>query len=580
MLVGVFLDGLYILNLHKGGIIIFIVSALGLGWWGTSKSQLVDQRGVLSRLPLALSFGVLIVTQLSFVLILVGRIWNPIKSYGGLLIPIIGLLALVDWILKVSFVNMRSSLILFFVLLIAILLVRLAFVKGIILPPYDDSPRHYMIVQDLLASGNSNIEFYSIDTITNRYYHFGFHSLTAWMSNVSGMKVEDSIAILGQLFLVILPCSVFLFVFTATQDTTAGLVAMSLSAFAWRMPAFASNWGKYPAIAGLSLFPALIAIWILYWRMPDKRTLTTAILAILTTSLVLIHTRLVVCLIMVLISFLIVQKIPYTKNMQYWKTWLLSFLAILAFIPFGNYFMEFYENGYYLALFLVILLLPFAFYRNFRLSLSVVLFIVGVWGASRISIPFEKYNVAILDQPFIEILLCIPTSVLGGAGFAGLLNRFQLSALRWIANLTVALAIAFSFLSADSIYPDICCNYIKSSDIEAIEWLKKNTPQDAVVWITAFKSRNYMISTDAGAWIRALTGRNVNKLDFDFEWSSHNSFESICRPDYKEVYIYKGNGFYSFTDKILADKSWLKPVFASGETKIYKVVVPCTSTIP
>lgn len=572
---GILLNGFYVLRLYKEGVIIFFASALGLGGWGIRIFKVDDQRCIIPKLSLALSFGCVLLVLLTFTIVLAGRIWYPILEYCSQLIPVIGLVALADWIRRDKLLKIRLDLIFFCLFFIVTLLMRLAFLKGIVLPPYDDSPEHYIIVKDLLARGAISNAFYSIDAIASRYYHFGFHFLAVWISSASNIDAADSISLLGQLFLVILPISVFTLAYSTTQNNIAGFVAMLFSAFAWQMPAFASNWGKYPAIAGLSLFPAVIGLWVFYWRIPDKKILTIMILIITTAGLVFVHTRLAICLSLVLISFFITRKFFWLADLYYWKALLLALLSIAAFFPIRGYLMVFYGNGHYLALVLVMLLLPFAFYLNPRLSLSIVLFIFGIWVLSQISISFENYGTALLDQPFIEILLCIPISFLSGVGCAGLLKQIQHPSSMWIAILVILCVITFSFLSADSVYPDECCNYVTVSDVEAIQWLNKNTPPNAVIWIAAFKPGRYMIATDAGAWVSALTGRNANKLNYDFVWTSHNSLDKICRPTYGDVYIYKGHGLYSFADEKLTDQNWLTPVFTSGETKVYKLKAPC-----
>jgi hypothetical protein len=572
---GVLLDGIYVLKLYKDGVLIFFATVLGLGGWGMGFFLADYRRALVPKLSLAISFGSMVLVLLTFALVVVARIWSPILKYGSLLVLVIALAALLDWIRRDKSVRGSVDFLFFCLLLALILLVRLAFLRGIILPPYDDSPEHYMIVRDLLTPGETSNAFYSIDTITNHYYHYGFHTLAAWISSISNLDVADSISLLGQLFLTILPISILLLVDGTTHNDVAGFIAMLMSAFAWRMPAFAANWGKYPAIAGLSLFPSVIALWIYYWRMPKRNITITLMLIFTTTGLMFLHTRLAICLSLVLLSFVLARRLLGLLDLSYWKVFLLISLAVAVFLSLRGYLMTFYGNGYDLALILIMLLLPFAFYHSPELTLSTMLFILGIWALSHIDILSHVYGTALLDDPFIEILLCVPLSFLGGVGCAGLLDRLRRPALRWTALFTIVTVIAFSFLSADSVYPDECCNYVKPGDIEAIQWLEKNAPQDATIWIAAFQPKRYLIATDAGAWIYPLTGRNANKLNFDFEWSAPNSLDRVCRPNYKDVYVYEANGSYSFANKILTEQNWLIPVFTSGESIVYKIQVPC-----
>ena len=572
---GVLQDGLFILKFYWAAVLIFFVSVLGFGGWGMRFFEVHEQRSFLLKLSFVLSFGSIVLVWLAFGLVLFDRLGHPMLKYGSLLMLGVGLVAMLDWIRREKYVGRQFELLFICWFLATVLLVRLAYLRGIVLPPYADSPEHYLIVQDFLTSAAEPSAFYSIDTIENRYYHFGFHSVAAWITSASGLDAADSISLLGQLFLVILPISTFALVYSATQNSTAGFVTMLFAAFAWRMPAFAANWGKYPAIAGLSLFPAVVGLWIFCWRRRPVAEISHGMLLVATTGLVLVHTRLVICMLLVLISFFIIRILLSLTDIYVWKVSLLVLLSVAAFLSTREYLMTFYENGYYLALALVLFLLPFAFSLRAELSLSILFFILGASVLSHISITVHEYDLALLDQPFLEILLCIPLSLLGGIGFAGLLNEIQQPAGRRLTFFALLALLLFSFVSADSVYPDPCCNYVRASDLQAIQWLEKNTPGDAVIWIAAFRPNRYRIATDSGVWIHALTGRNVNKLGVDFQWSAPNSIQRICRPNYENVYIYRGTGLHSFEEKKLAEQNWLTAVFTSGESTVYQLNVPC-----
>ena len=572
---GILLDGLYVLNIYKVEILILIVSASGLGWWGIRFFQIEDRRSFVPNLSVSLSFGSFILLLVAFTLVILGQFWQPFLKIFSFLVPIFGLIGLVDWFRRSRYIDWQSGLFAFCFLILITLLTRLAFLRWIILPPYDDSPEHYMIVRDLLTSGKSHTAFYSFDSLINRYYHFGFHSLASWLSSVSSVDATQSIPLLGQLFLVILPCSIFFLIYSATQNITAGLMAMLFSAFAWRMPAFATNWGKYPAIAGLAIFPAVIGLWVLFWLKSEKKSLSVLALLVVTAGLGIVHARLVICFFLVLISFFFARKLFFIVDGHSWTNYTLILLTILVFLPFQEQLTTFYGHGYNLALLLAGILLPFTIHLNRQLVLSIALFIFAIWIISFVPISFEGYNTTLLDQPFIETLLCIPLSILGGLGSASLVDRLKLPVLKGFASFAVVVVVFISFVSADAVYPDACCNYVRTSDLEAMQWLRESTPQNSTVWVAAYKPGTYMISIDGGAWVRALTGRNGNKLKYDFDWPSPVSPAKICRPDYIEVYIYKGSSPYSFTDEILAGQDWLAPVFVAGETKIYKAKLPC-----
>lgn len=146
-----------------------------------------------------------------------------------------------------------------------LLLIRLSFLAHILMPPYSDSPIHYQVILELLGRNQGLVSKISPGYILIRYYHFGFHSLAAWLVSVSGQAPQDVMSLLGQIFLVIWPLSVFALAFTLTGNLPAALLAGALAAIGWAMPAFAVNWGKYPALLSLAVIPAVLS------ALPDWR---------------------------------------------------------------------------------------------------------------------------------------------------------------------------------------------------------------------------------------------------------------------------------------------------------------------
>lgn len=572
---GLLLNGLNVLIVYKWGTFFFFISVIGLGWWGLIYFQIIDRHDLTLKVTTALGLGSLILIGFSFATILLGTLWKPALKYGSVVVLVIGLIATLDWIRRSKATSWQPGFLFVCVFLLFNLPAKMAFLKGIILPPYDDSPEHYLIVRGFLSPIDVSRSFFALHSLPGGYYHLGFHSLAAWISSITNLDPANAIALLGQLFLVIWPFSVFVLVYSMTQSHLAGFAAMSFSAFVWRMPAFASNWGKYPTIAGLALFPAVLGIWFMYRSTSEKKSYKTWILIILSLGLIFVHSRLAICLALATLSLFATRQAKFIRDMNWQKAGLLTIFAIAVFIPFRNYLSLYYDNGYFLALIMVMILLPFGISFHPYLSFGVMLFVVGVWVATRVSIVIGGHNTPLLDPPFVEILLNIPLSILGGVGFAGLLDKVTQISLKRVAVLVIFMMLVFSFSSADIGYPDVCCNYISSYDTQAIQWMDENTSPTASVWIAGFKPRDYMIATDGGAWVHALTGRNVNKIDFEYQWDSPEAFEQICRPAYGDVFVYKGGTRNSFDDEVLDELNWLTSVHTSGLVKIYKVTKPC-----
>ncbi len=570
------LDGYSVLYLHKEAIAVFFVTILGLGNWAAGLWSNGRKYEDHIRLPLALCLGVLVLVLISFSLVLLGHFWPSVLRLGSALVLLLGFAACAHMLWRRA-VSLRSFFV-FCAVLFFLLLIRLAFLKGILLPPYDDSSEHYEIVQSFLSSARNGGSFYSIANLARHYYHFGFQSIAAWLCSITGADAADAIALLGQLFLVVSPVSIFLLACVLTNEIRGGLVAASFTAFAWRMPAFATNWGKYPAGAGLALFPAVVALWVL--ARPAIGRKRAAPLVFLTVALVFIHSRLLVCLGLALVGYLLARQLPIRRPLWFWEAAALAVLTVATGLLFGNSLLVYYGNGYYLALGCVGLLAAFAFFASPRLAISITFFIFAVWVAFRSPTFFESISSTWLDQPFVEMLLYIPLSLLAGVGLVGLPKRLPDPRLERLAILVVMGVVVTGFLSSHVIYPDSCCNYVKRGDLLAFRWLRENTPPDAVVWTAALKSRNYLVGLDAGVWVSAMSGRNVNRLRYDFDWGSPDAPSDICQPYYQAVYIYKGGMPYSFDDVRLEQQEWLRRVFVAGATKIYQVEDPCIRQTP
>jgi hypothetical protein len=570
-------DGWSILILYKEGILVFFITMLGLGSWGFNYFFKPDHRDLFLQTITILSLGSLLLTWVSLVLMLLGRLWIPILTIASILLPLACLIYLlwISWRKRAPSIDRSNipAVIGFGSLFFVYLLVRLAFLKDIILPPYDDSPDHFLIVRDLLNPADPNRSiFHTLSNITENYYHIGFHSIAAWLTSASHMDPAMSMSLLGQVFIFISSLSILYLTFVMTGNLSAGFVAAGFAAVAWKMPGFAANWGKYPAIMGLELLPAWLGLLSFPSSDLKKKSMSIAFPILIVLGLSLIHTRLIICLIIIGISYFFSSHV----NIKRLSTALQLVIVIGATLLIPFLFLKpvlvFYSNNYYLAFGISALLLPFASLKYPQHMISISLSMLGIWFASRVPVFFGLYGTNWLDAPFVEILLYIPFSLVAGLGYSGLWDKLKnYPVMKKLSLIVPAIILISGFSSLKSFYPDDCCNYVTRSDLNAIKWIKEDTEVDSVVWIAGFKPRNYMIGTDAGVWVFALTGRNVNKLPYDFDWNSSSVLTRICQRGYRDVYFYKGAMPFSFGDPNLSTNRLFEAVYRSGSIIIYRI---------
>jgi hypothetical protein len=569
-------DGLFVLARNWEALAVFLITILGLGSGVMRAAGSLGGKALPARILLVLPLGALALTWAALCLTLLGRLWPAIMLSGSRVILILGalLMARDAWLCRIPLGEILRSRRAWMVagLLGLFCLLRLGFIADLLLPPYADSPAHYAIVQDLLSPASAPKAFYSLGSITTHYYHFGFHAVAAWLSLASGLEVPQTIELLGQLFLMIAPLSVAFLAYCATQNPTASLTAGALTAFAWRMPYFAANWGKYPALTGLVLFPALLGLWILHWREVSPPSMTGFVTILASLALAILHTRLIICLFLAGVSFGLFAHLKQSPRLRLREASALAFIPLFALLLMWKPALRvFYTNGYSLPLAVVGLLLPFALLSSARYSLTTAGFVFLLWLTSHVPLPLAEGRATLLDGPFVQTILYIPLALIGGLGFAGLVKKLNdWRPAIWTSAAGLAAVIMIGFISAGNLRPDVCCNYVHPGDLEAFAWIESQTPRDSVVWIAGLKTRRYMIGTDAGIWVRPLTGRNVNLLRYDFDWGSASAFDQICRPYYRDVWVYQGGLPASFDEAGLSSRNWLAAAFESGRARVYR----------
>jgi hypothetical protein len=490
-------------------------------------------------------------------------------------------------------VRWQSTLLLTFFFATSVIL-RLAFITRTFVPPYFDSVEHFRIVKELVNALESSTLIKTIPTLIPSYYHLGFHFLAAFLTFGLHANPMDVILVLGQVILAAIPIPIFFVLQHKTHSDVAAFLGTFLAGFGWYMPGFAINWGKYPALAGLLALEIVssMAYFISQNKLYRNRIGWISVLLLGIIVATLFHSRTLVVIFFSFASWFVASKIQILpKSFQYVSLGMLLSGLIVAGIliqrePLLALALEPYLNdGLWITL-IVVILSPFAlikFPRGFYFSL---LFMLCVFIALFISIGnllpgFE--NQTLLDRPFVEMVLYLPLSILGGLGLAGLMQSvrgiqiFPERARMYAAILVVGLTGLIA-LGRYNFYPSDCCNFVGYDDTVALDWLDKNLPSDTRILIPS-TSMNVLPSgpsgsptgTDAGIWIPALTGRNVTYAPFDIDFRSTGTLEGLCQMQIN--YIYVGGTTQRFNAAQLQSKAdWYKGVLFLPNAQLYQLI--------
>jgi hypothetical protein len=564
------LSGFLVFNEYAVDMFLLLFCLYGAGFLVTEK-VIGHRLDALAYFLISPGAGGILIGLFSLLLITLSKVVPhvPIRITGWI-IPALILLAFILRVAKKRHIKAPGwPVVIAGLLFFIVLTLRLFFINHIVLPPYSDPPIHYQIVRGLLnleVNGRANL---TLENIFASYYHYGFHSITAWYTSISGLDPLIAMPLLGQFFLTLVPFTAAAFVYVATKNRSAAFFSGILAAAGWAMPAFSINWGKYPALAAISVFPILLIFPLIYQPKENNRA-RVAYAVLLSIGAILIHTRITVCIALVIASCAAAWKLQFPEEIRFVQALRLSILFAVSVTPLYRILMEFYNVP--LTGILLLCLLPFSFQARPKLTSVLFFYMTGLWV---LNLPLGKLIPdarPLLDSQFIEITLYLPLVFLGGVGVSGLIDKLRINrALSWGVVLLLATLVIFNNKNSLNLSPDPCCNYATKDDLHAIEWIKTIASSKSLILIPSFRDQGKTYGTDAGIWVEPLTNSAVNKLPFNTNWASDEIFREVCSNGNTETYIYASSRQYSFPKSQLEKQTWLAPVFQSNNVMIFKV---------
>ena len=478
------------------------------------------------------------------------------------------------------------------------ILLRLAFVSQAIVPMYFDSAEHYRIINGLMGSLETANAAASIDLLITNYYHKGFHLLALFITSIMQTEITDTMLILGQIILAVIPLSVFFIIKHETKSNNAGLFAVLLAAFGWYMPAHVLDWGKYPALASLTLIQFVLSVAYLFVQYKDtlssRRYLgLTAIIATGIFGSIFTHSRSLVVFGIALLAWIAAKwwrRLPRVSQYLALAIVIIGIISEIFFIQTHDILYLLFDpyglKSWPITL-SVLFLLGFALKTYPQVTFSAVVAIFLLVASLFVPVRIPGYiDLTLLDRPFVEMILFLPLSLIGGLGLAGLEGHLLHSQInlkyqnilgKYIGVLFIGL-VAINALNQYELYPSGCCSIVSADDLVAIDWMDKNLPPDARVLIASTElqvlpsdSFQGYVSGDAGAWITPITSRETVPLLYDTDFSQQTTLSSLCQM--KANYLYIGEIGQTFDDsQISIHPEWYKILLSMPKAKVYQII--------
>jgi hypothetical protein len=239
----------------------------------------------------AFVLGLCVWPLLWFWLSLLGGRWH-----GGLLwgLFILGW-AVVGWQnrKKLTINNYQLSIVnwLLLLLLVMALAVRLLAVRDLVFPPWVDSGRHALITAVMVDNGRAISDYTPYLPVDYFPYHFGFHTLSASLSLMTGWPLPRLLLYLGQLLNALAPLAVYAGAVHLTRQPRAGLLAAFLVAFPFFFPAYYATWGRLTQLTAMLILPLALAFTWQIVRGGRSRRGDWWLLGIVVAGLFLVHFR-------------------------------------------------------------------------------------------------------------------------------------------------------------------------------------------------------------------------------------------------------------------------------------------------
>lgn len=315
---GLFMEGLmWVFNLSLG-FLIFVVPGWGIlttifpGW---RDLYWVEKIGLAAGVSLAIYPILLLWTNVIGLHLGVFYVWLPIIAGIGLMFwKFANRPHALNNLRKVSIADIFCNLAYFAVLTI-LLFTRLWPMRGLDAPLWGDSLQHTIISQLIVDHNGLFTNWAPYAEMTSFSYHFGFHSLVAALSWMTGMEMSQAVLWTGQILnllslLVLVPLANRL-----SGSRWGGLIALTAAGLLASVPQVYINWGRYTQMTGqIILLVFMYLAWVYYQDHPENRLLA-GLSALMLAGLGLAHSRIV----LFGLAFLLVYLLTHFRFPGFWR---------------------------------------------------------------------------------------------------------------------------------------------------------------------------------------------------------------------------------------------------------------------
>ncbi len=428
---------------------------------------------------------------------------------------------------------------------------RYLHIRDLVVPPWVDSVHHALIVKLMAEQGVVPASYEPYLPMRPFFYHFGFHALTTAFLWLTGLSVERSLLLVGQVMNALTVPATYLLARRLTGRAWAGVAAAAVPGALSLMPAYYLTWGRYTHLAGLALLPAAATLACdvvdaqrgahggapLSWR----RVLAAGIAL---AGLLVTHYRVLAFFGGLLLAHVLIKTV---SERAWWpggaawgragwvclaggllaSPWLLRLAS--ALLPRGTWWgwvqgspsfnavpfdlLDVGTNRWLIAVGLVGL--AWAARERHRVAAIVPLwcgFVILAANPNVIGLP----NTWVLNNSALVISLFLPLAVFIGFGFEKLLSELRRKAsgvgAEVIGLVAGGLLVLLSLMGAWKMIQVVNPVTVLATrdDMVAMTWIREHVPEDARFLInTRHWQGSTYVGSDGGYWLWLITGRET-----------------------------------------------------------------------
>jgi len=421
--------------------------------------------------------------------------------------------------------------------------------RELILPNWVDSQHHVLIVRKMIEYGGlpSTLEPYLPGPF---YYHFGFHSVAALFSVLSGLDPAASVLVLGQAISACVGLAVYALAKQLGKDWRIGLLAALFVTFATKMPGYYLSWGRYTLLIGVMILPVAMAEVMQVmenrdhgWKFGQIGWLEQigwigqlAGLSLLTAGTLLSHYftafLFVFFLILLALQWLIETVITKSANWQSIGSVVISTFSGLVLVSRWYYRIFIYSSAasrpvlrvmetatlkgswdyfaYLVGPISGYILLGLGLIGFFLSAFKTKKYYFAAWAASILFLALPT-GFRLMNFRYDYYALVVFIAIAVASAFTIVLVFDKLITKKTLSN-SLILLVGFALIICGASQNLNAINsetvLATNSDILALDWIEKHTPEDARFFInTVGWSQNTYRGVDGGGWIMPITGR-------------------------------------------------------------------------